>query len=127
GADRSGGQRLRRGGERPGAGQRLAAGQLYVLYDADVAGRLPPVGLIRTAIGNGASRRRRSVSLPHALKPRRQPGAVVFLSANAGSSQPEAPGANRLRASCKRLSGDSAPAPALPNLRRSRHPAAVTP
>jgi ABC-2 type transport system ATP-binding protein len=43
----------------------------------------------------------------------------------ARSSQPEAPGANRLRASCKLLSGDSAPA--LPNLQRSGHQAAVTP
>ena len=39
----------------------------------------------------------------------------------AGSSQPEAPGANRLRASCNRLRDDSAAASALPNLRRSGH------
>jgi hypothetical protein len=45
----------------------------------------------------------------------------------AGSSQPEPPGANRLRASAKWLSGDSARAPALPNLQRSGHQAAVTP
>jgi hypothetical protein len=39
----------------------------------------------------------------------------------------EAPGANRPRASRNRLSGDSAPAHALPNLQRSGHQAAVTP
>jgi hypothetical protein len=48
-------------------------------------------------------------------------------SAAGSSSQPEAPGANRLRASCKRLSGESAPAPALPNLPRSGHQAAAIP
>jgi hypothetical protein len=37
-------------------------------------------------------------------------------SGSTGSSQPEARGANRLRADCTRLSGDSGPAPALPNL-----------
>jgi hypothetical protein len=42
----------------------------------------------------------------------------------AGSSQPEAPGANRRRASYKRLSGDSAPAP--PNLQRSGRRAVMT-
>jgi hypothetical protein len=52
---------------------------------------------------------------------------ISALGLGSGSSQPEARGANRLRANCKRLSGDSAPAPALPNLQRSGHQAAVTP
>jgi hypothetical protein len=43
------------------------------------------------------------------------------------SSQPAARGANRLHASCKRLSREVAPAHTLPNLQRSGHQAAVTP
>jgi hypothetical protein len=40
----------------------------------------------------------------------------------AGSSQPEAPSANRLRANCKRLSGDSAVVPSAPELSAERSP-----
>jgi hypothetical protein len=64
--------------------------------------------------------------LPAARPPRRHTRASRPLVRSRGQPAERASGADRLP-SCKRLSGESAWAPALPNLRRRGHQAAVPP
>ena len=55
------------------------------------------------------------------------PGAWLDSGSVGGSREPEAPGVSRLRASCEQLGGGSRSAPAVSDLQRSGHDAAVAP
>ena len=61
---------------------------------------------------------------PHSRQARTS--ALCPESGSAPDQGSRGAGANGFATSCKRLSGDSAPAPALPNLQRSGHGSSVT-